>query len=119
MPERGGALAENPAPAAIAAAAIVVREVPRPLIIAGVFAPAAIGTYLLSFGWTAPAEGFSAITAAKRRFWHGRPRHCGGSATAFGRRALRQAIAPNMPTSMRFVLALPFLLFLVLLRRRR
>ena len=41
---------------AIAAAAIVVREVPRPLIIA-VFVPAAIGTYLLSFGWTAPAEG--------------------------------------------------------------
>ena len=70
---------------AIAAAAIVVREVPRPLIIA-VFVPAAVGTYLLSFGWTAPAEGFSdnrgkaallALVAAA--LW--------GSATAFGRRA--------------------------------
>ena len=98
---------------AIAAAAIVVREVPRPLIIA-VFVPAAIGTYLLSFGWTAPAEGFSdnrgkaallALVAAA--LW--------GSATAFGRRALRQ-IDSKMVTGMRFVLALPFLLFLVLVR---
>jgi drug/metabolite transporter (DMT)-like permease len=98
---------------AIGAAAIVVKEVPRPLIIA-VFVPAAIGTYLLSFGWLTPSDAFSdgrgkaallALIAAA--LW--------GSATAFGRRALRQ-IDSNMVTSMRFVLALPFLLLLVLVR---
>lgn len=97
---------------AIGAAAIVVKEVPRPLILL-VFIPAAIGTYLLSFGWQSPTDVYSndgkaallALIAAA--LW--------GSATAFGRRALRQ-IDSNMVTSMRFVLALPFLAFLVLVR---
>ena len=98
---------------AILAAAIVVREVPRPLVIA-VFIPATIGTYLLSFGWLSPADAVSdargkavLLTLIAAALW--------GSATAFGRRALRQ-IDPNMVTGMRFVLALPFLVFLVLVR---
>ncbi len=100
---------------AILAAAIVVREVPRPLIIA-VFIPATIGTYLLSFGWLAPADAVSdargkavLLTLIAAALW--------GSATAFGRRALRQ-LDPNMVTGMRFVLALPFLVFLVLVRNQ-
>jgi drug/metabolite transporter (DMT)-like permease len=98
---------------AILAAAIVVREVPRPVILI-VFIPAAIGTYLLSFGWLSPSDAFSdgrgkaallALIAAA--LW--------GSATAFGRRALQQ-IDSNLVTGMRFVLALPFLFVLVLAR---
>jgi drug/metabolite transporter (DMT)-like permease len=98
---------------ALAAAAIVVREVPRAQILY-ILLPAALGTYLLSFGWGVPAGGFTGNTGKATllaliaaALW--------GSATAFGRRALRQ-IDSNMVTSMRFVMALPFLLFLVLLR---
>ena len=101
---------------AIAAAAIVVREVPRA---AGAGVRARRRRHLpavVRHGWR-PAErsradaGKAALLAlVAAALW--------GSATAFGRRALRQ-IEPSMVTSMRFVLALPFLLFLVLLRGRR
>jgi drug/metabolite transporter (DMT)-like permease len=96
---------------AIAAAAIVVRELPRPQIVAFLL-PAAVGTYLLSFGWTSPADAFDgaqgraallALTAAA--LW--------GSATAFGRRALRQ-IDFGLLTSIRFTMALPLLLVIAL-----
>jgi drug/metabolite transporter (DMT)-like permease len=92
---------------AIGAAALVVRERPRPGLL-GLLLPAAIGTYLLSFGTDSPSEAFSgaegkaallALVAAA--LW--------GAATAFGRRALRQIDAPLL-TAVRFSLALPLLL---------
>jgi drug/metabolite transporter (DMT)-like permease len=92
---------------AIGAAALVVREWPRPGLF-GLLVPAAIGTYLLSFGTQTPSQAFSgaqgkgallALVAAA--LW--------GSATAFGRRALRQIDAPLL-TAVRFSLALPLLL---------
>jgi drug/metabolite transporter (DMT)-like permease len=94
---------------AIGAAAMVVRERPRPGLI-GLLVPAAVGTYLLSFGAESPSRAFSgaagkaallALVAAA--LW--------GSATAFGRRALRQVDAPLL-TAVRFSLALPLLLII-------
>jgi drug/metabolite transporter (DMT)-like permease len=91
---------------AIAAAALVVRERPR-RDLALYLVPAAVGAYLLSFGDSSPAEAASgahgrvallALTAAA--LW--------GSATAFGRRALRQVEAPVL-AAVRFSLALPLL----------
>ena len=69
--------------------------------------PAVIGTYLLSFGWMAPGDAFTggqarpalyALVAAA--LW--------GSATAFGRRGLRE-ITPEVLMALRFSLALPLL----------
>jgi len=42
---------------AIAAAALVVRELPRPQILV-LLVPAGMGTYLLSFGWASPGDAF-------------------------------------------------------------
>jgi drug/metabolite transporter (DMT)-like permease len=91
---------------AIGAAALVVGERPRGEL--GVLlVPAAIGTYLLSFGWASPADAISggelrpalyALGAAA--LW--------GSATAFGRRGLRE-LEPHVLMALRFALALPFL----------
>jgi drug/metabolite transporter (DMT)-like permease len=91
---------------AMAAAAVVVGERPRPAV--GAFlAPAAVGTYLLSFGAASPGQAMSdgrargallALLAAA--LW--------GSATAFGRRALRQ-VDSSVLTGVRFALALPLL----------
>ena len=92
---------------ALVAAALVVGEKPRVEILY-VIAPAAVGTYLLSFGLVSPQQAFTggqgkaallALTAAA--LW--------GSATAFGRRALQQVSSPLL-TSLRFTLALPLLL---------
>ncbi len=60
---------------AIGAAAVVVREVPRPQIVY-VLLPAAFGTYLLSFGWGTPAGGFTG-ERQRRRFWRSSRRRCG------------------------------------------
>ena len=96
---------------AIGAAVVVVAERPRPGL-AILLIPAAVGTYLLSFGTMAPADAFQgaqgkaallALVAAA--LW--------GSATAFGRRALR-ALHPHVLTSVRFTLALPLLLGIAL-----
>ena len=91
---------------AIGVAVLVVRERPRPGL-AWLLLPAAAGTYLLSFGTASPGDAFSggegkaavlALTAAG--LW--------GSATAFGRRALRTLDVPLL-TAARFSLALPLL----------
>jgi drug/metabolite transporter (DMT)-like permease len=92
---------------AIAAAAVVVRERPLPSF-APLLVPAAIGTYLLSFGWTPPGAALDgaqseavALALIAAALW--------GSATAFGRLALRE-VAPDVLTGLRFTLALPLLL---------
>jgi drug/metabolite transporter (DMT)-like permease len=91
---------------AMGAALFVVGERPRPAI-AGFLVPAGLGTYLLSFGTLSPGDalhdpqGQAAVLAlVAAALW--------GSATAFGRRALRQ-IDWRMLTAMRFALALPLL----------
>lgn len=96
---------------AIAAAALVVRELPRPQILI-IAVPAIFGTYLLSFGWVSPshafdgAQGHAALLAlAAAALW--------GAGTAFGRRALRQ-IDVGLLTSVRFTLALPLLLVIAI-----
>lgn len=92
---------------ALIAAGLFVGERPRPLLVPVVVAALA-GTYLLSFGATPPAQALSgaqgkaallALFAAA--LW--------GSATALGRRSLRD-VAPSTLTGLRFVLALPLLL---------
>ena len=92
---------------AIGMALVVVRERPRPAV-AGFLVPAALGTYLLSFGTLAPTDAVhdphaqaALLALVAAALW--------GSATAFGRRALRQ-IDWRMLTAMRFALALPLLL---------
>jgi len=96
---------------AIAAAALVVRELPRPQILV-LLVPAGIGTYLLSFGWASPGDAFDGaagraalLALAAAALW--------GAGTAFGRRALRQ-INVGLLTSVRFTLALPLLLVIAL-----
>jgi drug/metabolite transporter (DMT)-like permease len=91
---------------AIGAAALIVGERPRRQL-AALLVPAAVGTYLLSFGRTAPGDVIAgghtrpvlyALGAAA--LW--------GSATAFGRRGLRE-LEPHVLMALRFALALPFL----------
>jgi drug/metabolite transporter (DMT)-like permease len=91
---------------ALAAAAIVLRERPRVQVL-GFLAPALAGTYLLAFGWTAPADvvggaaarpAFLALLAAA--LW--------GGGTALGRRALEE-VGFDVLTGLRFTLALPLL----------
>ncbi|MGN6377685.1 MAG: DMT family transporter [Gaiellales bacterium] len=92
---------------AMAAAVVVVGERPRAAI--GIFlVPAAIGTYLLSFGAVSPVDAASngqakgaALALIAAALW--------GAATAFGRRALRQ-VDSNVLTGLRFTVALPLLL---------
>jgi drug/metabolite transporter (DMT)-like permease len=91
---------------AIAAAALVLGERPRREM-AWLLVPAAIGTYLLSFGLKSPSEVASGghlrpvlYSLAAAALW--------GSATAFGRRGLRE-VDPNVLMALRFSLALPFL----------
>ncbi len=96
---------------AMAAALVVVGERPRRAV--GAFLlPAAIGTYLLSFGAISPSQAISdgrargaleALLAAA--LW--------GAATAFGRRALRQ-LDSSVLTGVRFTLALPLLALIAL-----
>jgi drug/metabolite transporter (DMT)-like permease len=91
---------------AMGVALLVVAERPRPAV--GAFlVPAAVGTYMLSFGTRSPADAVhdpgaraAALALLAAGLW--------GAATAFGRRALRQ-IDWQMLTAMRFALALPLL----------
>jgi drug/metabolite transporter (DMT)-like permease len=91
---------------AMAAAVVVVGERPRRAV--GAFlVPAAIGTYLLSFGAISPSQAMAdgrargALEAlAAAALW--------GAATAFGRRALRH-VDSSVLTGLRFTLALPLL----------
>jgi drug/metabolite transporter (DMT)-like permease len=92
---------------AMGVAALVVDERPRPAVWA-FLAPAALGTYLLSFGTVSPAEAASngqtkgaALALIAAALW--------GAATAFGRRALRQVDSRTL-TGLRFAVALPLLL---------
>lgn len=91
---------------ALAAAALVLGERPRVRLLPVALAALA-GTYLLSFGVLAPGEAFAgaqgkaallALLAAA--LW--------GSATVFGRTALRD-VAPDVLTGLRFTCALPLL----------
>ncbi len=91
---------------ALVVAAVLLGERPRALL-APLGVAALAGTYLLSFGATSPAAAFAgaqgkaallAILAAA--LW--------GSATALGRRSLRD-IPPDTLTGLRFVVALPLL----------
>lgn len=91
---------------AIAAAWVVLGERPRPWLLAFVL-PAAAGSYLLAFGTTGPVQAFhspqgqaAGLALVAAALW--------GSATAFGRRALRAVGFPVL-TALRFSLALPLL----------
>lgn len=91
---------------AVATAAIVLGERPRALM-APVAVVALCGAYLLSFGWSSPADAFagaagrSALLAlAAAAIW--------GAATVFGRVGLRHA-DPTAFTALRFACALPLL----------
>jgi drug/metabolite transporter (DMT)-like permease len=91
---------------AIGAAVIVLGERPRREM-AYLLVPALIGTYLLSFGIASPSEVWSGhelrpvlYSLAAAALW--------GSATAFGRRGLRE-LDPNVLMGLRFSLALPLL----------
>jgi drug/metabolite transporter (DMT)-like permease len=96
---------------AMGAALVVVGERPRRAV--GAFlVPAAVGTYLLSFGAISPSQAVSdgrargaleALLAAA--MW--------GAATAFGRRALRH-LDSSVLTGLRFTLALPLLAVIAL-----
>lgn len=94
---------------AIAAATLVLGE--RPLRGFVLFLlPALIGTYLISFGWTAPGDAMTGaersatlLALAAAALW--------GSATSLGRRALRE-VDHGLLTALRFSLALPVLLVL-------
>jgi drug/metabolite transporter (DMT)-like permease len=91
---------------AIAAAGIVLSERPRRQM-GALLIPAAIGTYLLSFGWMSPSEAAASpqlrpalYALAAAALW--------GSATAFGRRGLQEVQFPVL-TGLRFATALPLL----------
>ena len=94
---------------AIAAAALVLGERPRPQL-ALFLIPAALGSYLLAFGTTSPGQAFSSpaghsalLALIAAGLW--------GSATAFGRRAMR-SISFELLTALRFTVALPLLIAL-------
>lgn len=91
---------------AIGAAWLVLGERPRPQLLAFVL-PAAAGSYMLAFGTETPAQAFhspqglaAGLALVAAALW--------GSATAFGRRALR-AVGFETLTALRFSLALPLL----------
>jgi drug/metabolite transporter (DMT)-like permease len=96
---------------AVLAASIVLGERPRRRL--GLIAvPALFGVYLLSFGWMSPATALQGgqaepvlLALGAAALW--------GSATAFGRRALRE-VTPNVITGLRFTIALPLLFVLAL-----
>jgi drug/metabolite transporter (DMT)-like permease len=96
---------------AIGAAALILTE--RPGRQLGILVlPAALGTYLLSFGWMSPADAASSpalrpavYALAAAALW--------GSATAFGRRGLQEVDFPVL-TALRFSLALPLLAVIAL-----
>ncbi|HUZ83693.1 MAG TPA: DMT family transporter, partial [Gaiellales bacterium] len=92
---------------AIAAAALTLGERPRPRLVMFVI-PAAIGSYLLAFGTAAPGQVFAspqgraaALALVAAALW--------GSATAFGRRAMR-SVSFEFLTALRFTAALPLLI---------
>jgi drug/metabolite transporter (DMT)-like permease len=94
---------------AIATSAIVLGERPRPQL-AFFLIPAAFGSYLLAFGTASPGEAFSSpagrsalLALVAAALW--------GSATAFGRRAMR-SISFELLTTLRFTIALPLLIVL-------
>jgi drug/metabolite transporter (DMT)-like permease len=91
---------------ALVVAAVLLGERPRALLVP-LGAAALVGTYLLSFGATSPgaafagAQGKAALLAlVAAALW--------GSATALGRRSLRD-MPPGTLTGLRFVVALPLL----------
>lgn len=94
---------------AVLAAAIVLGERPRRRL-ALIALPALFGVYLLSFGWMSPSTALAGgqaepvlLALAAAALW--------GSATAFGRRALRE-VTPSVLTGLRFTVALPLLFVL-------
>ncbi len=91
---------------AMLAAAVVVAEWPAPQT-ALLLIPAAIGTYLLSFGTSSPATAFAG-SAGKAALLALVAALLWGAATAFGRRALRHIDSPFL-TALRFSIALPLL----------
>jgi drug/metabolite transporter (DMT)-like permease len=96
---------------AMGAAALVVSERPRPTIL-WLLVPAGLGTYMLSFGTDSPSQAFSGA-AGRSALYALVAAAMWGSATAFGRRALRH-IDPAVLTASRFTIAVPLLIALAL-----
>jgi len=98
---------------AIGAGALVLGERPRSELWLALV-PAVIGTYLLSFGLTAPADAFTG-NAARPALYALTAAALWGAATAFGRRGLRE-VTPNVLMALRFSLALPLLALIAALK---
>jgi drug/metabolite transporter (DMT)-like permease len=100
---------------AIAVAALVAGERPHRRF-GRYLAPALLGVYLLSFGWTGPADVLSGgaleavlLALCAAALW--------GSATAFGRIALRE-LPVGALTGMRIAVAFPLLAMIAVLQGR-